>query len=79
MSRAGIQMFAPWPFFSVIGKYVVHCEIFFILGRAASASAVVRTGLLTCRAGSTVGATRPAARASSTARMAACVPSTSSL
>ena len=37
-------MLAPKPFFSPIGKYVVHCEILRIFGRAAFASAVVSAG-----------------------------------
>jgi hypothetical protein len=77
MRRAGIQMLAPKPFFSLIGKYVVHDDSFFILGRASSAWAVVRTGAVTVSAGSTVGAAAPAYRAESVASTRANVASTS--
>src|SRR5919107_3374157 len=66
MSRAGIQMFAPKPFFSVIGKYVVQLEMARILGAAAWASAVVSDGAVVVRTAVTDDVGPPAARVSST-------------
>ena len=57
-------MLAPKPFFSPIGKNVVHCEILRIFGRAAFASSVVRRGCVTLIAGSSVAVLAPAIRAS---------------
>src|SRR5215216_5106180 len=57
MILAGIQMLAPKPFRSQIGKYVVHFEIRFILGAIRFANAVVTLGSLA----TTTGATTPSA------------------
>ncbi len=67
MSRAGIQMLAPKPFFSPTGKYVVHSEIMRILGRAASASSVVRAGATAVMGGTKAAVGAPAARSASRA------------
>src|SRR5688500_3228103 len=56
-------MFAPKPFRSLIGKGVVHCEIFRIFGRAALASAVVSAGWVALAAGSIDLSLPPARRA----------------
>ena len=64
MSLAGIQMLAPKPLRSLIGKWVVHVEILRILGRAALASAVVNAGWMTLTFGSISFGVPPAVRAS---------------
>ena len=70
-------MLAPNPFFSVMGKYVVHWLIWRIFGRMATASSVVNAGCTGVSAGLRVGPVGPAVRVSSRVWMRAIVPGTS--